>query len=128
MKQVKLTRDVGVRKAGEVLDVDDASAAALVAREDAVDFDPAKDKADAERTAPMRGSVSAVAVVDADEPAAPAPVAKPAEDPAPAPEHPEPSMSDSLPELRARAVAAGKATEDEAKSLTKAQLVDKLTS
>lgn len=127
MKQVKLTRDVGVRKAGEVLDVDDASAAALVAREDAAYFDPAKDKADAERTAPMRGSVSAVAVVDADEPAAPAP-AKPAADPIPAPEQPEPSMSDSLPELRARAVAEGKVTEDEAGKLTKAQLVDKLTS
>lgn len=126
MKLVKLIKPVGVRQPGEVLELDSASAAALVKRGDAKEFDPASDKATAERTAPPRGNVTAVAVVDADIPAAPA-VAdeKPAADEPDQAPVTEPS-AESLAEVRARAVAAGKVTEDEAKKLTKAQLLDKL--
>lgn len=119
MKLVKLIKPVGVRQPGEVLELDSASAAALVKRGDAKEFDPSSDKATAERTAPPRGNVTAVAVVDADIPAVP-----------PAADEPEQATAEpnteSLTELRARAVAAGKVTEDEAKTLTKKQLLDKL--
>lgn len=123
MKLVKLTKPVGVRQPGEVLELDSASAAALVKRGDATAFDPATDKATAERTAPPRGNVTAVAVVDADIPAAP-PVAdeKPTTDEPDQAPVAEPN-AESLTEVRARAVAAGKVTEDEAKKLTKAQLL-----
>lgn len=125
--KVKLLKAVGPRQAGEVIDVDSASAKSLVEGKKVAEyFDPDKHDAGVGRSGPPRGTVTAQAVVDADEPAA---EPDPAPEPAPADDKPtEPSMSDSLPELRARAVAEGKATEDEAKSLTKAQLVDKLTS
>lgn len=125
MKLVKLTKDVGPRKAGEVLEVDSDSAKSLVEKKRVAKyFDPATDKVEAERTAPPRGNVTAVAVVDADIPGAP-PVAdeKPAGAEESAPVEPN---GESLTELRARAVQAGKVTEDEAKKLTKAQLLDKL--
>ncbi|OCB56126.1 hypothetical protein A5722_14605 [Mycobacterium vulneris] len=123
MKLVKLIKPVGVRQPGEVLELDSASAAALVKRGDAKEFDPASDKATAERTAPPRGNVTAVAVVDADIPSAPAADEKPAGAEESAPVEPN---AESLTELRARAVQAGKVTEDEAKALTKKQLLDKL--
>lgn len=70
MKQVKLTEAVGVRQPGEVLNVDDASAANLVEnRKVAEYFDPDKHEPGVERTAPPRGSVGVTQVVDADEPA-----------------------------------------------------------
>lgn len=124
MKLVKLTKPVGVRQPGEVLELDSASAAALVERGDAKAFDPSSDKVEAERNAPPRGNVTAVAVIDADIPVVPAVAEKPADEPEPTPAG-EPN-AESLTEVRARAVAAGKVTEDEAKKLTKAQLLDKL--
>lgn len=73
MKLVKLTESVGSRQAGEVLKVDDASAANLVEnRKVATYFDPEKDEAEAERALPRRGMVSSRVLVDADEPNAPA--------------------------------------------------------
>lgn len=132
MKLVKLTKPVGVRQPGEVLELDSASAAALVKRGDATAFDPASDKADAERTAPPRGNVTAVAVVDADIPQAPARDEKPstellgAGDGGTSEQPTTDQTPESLAEVRARAVTAGKVTEDEAKKLTKAQLLDKL--
>lgn len=76
MKQVKLTEAVGVRQPGEVLNVDDASAANLVEnRKVAEYFDPDKHEPGVERSAPPRGSVGVTQVVDADEPSAPAAVA-----------------------------------------------------
>jgi hypothetical protein len=72
MKQVKLIKDVGVRRTGEVLNVDENSARSLVeAKKVAVYYDPKKHDAPVERSAPPRGNVTAVAVVEADDPAAP---------------------------------------------------------
>ena len=125
--KVKLLKAVGPRQAGEVIDVDSGSAKSLVENKRVAEyFDPEKHDDNVARSGPPRGTVTAQAIVDADEPvpaADPVPAEQPADD-KPA----EASMSDSLAELRARAVAEGKATEDEAKALTKAQLVDKLTS
>lgn len=77
MKLVKLKERVGNRQAGEVLRVDDGSAANLVDKRKVADyFDPEApvnpEDPIAGRAAPRRGNVSAVAVMEEDNPNAPA--------------------------------------------------------
>lgn len=148
MKFVKLTEDVGTRRAGEVLELDSGSAASLVEVKKVGEYVASKDGS-AERDAPLRGTMSATQIVDADEPSPvstldPGPDASAAGDELPLTEGEQiareddnagtepaqdaaPSTNDSKPELVAMAVRAG-IPEAEANSLTKAQLVDKLTS
>ena len=69
MKLVKLVKNTKHRNAGEVIEVDDASAASLVKRGVAKAFDPKKDKATAVRTAPRRGAGGVALVYDTSAPA-----------------------------------------------------------
>lgn len=141
MKQVQLIQNVGVRTAGEVLEVDELSAANMVDnRKVAVYYDPENPASEVvTRSAVLRGSMSAQQVVDADEPSAPtSTLAASTPDEAVADAEPgetdppldavvgELSMDNTKPEIVAAAVKAGKVTEDEAAALTKAQLLDKL--
>lgn len=70
MKYVKLTQAVGVRSVGEVLHVDNASAASLVEVRKVGEYVSGRDAAEALRSAPARGTMSATQIVDADEPGA----------------------------------------------------------
>ena len=141
MKFVKLTQDVRSRHAGEVLRLDDASAASLVEKKQvATYFDPATDTVDAVRTAPRLGNGTIVQVADADIPqpagAVEAPLGEFAEIPpgdGSGEKLPDaPSAADPKPELVARLVAATvntdePITEEEAEKLTRVEIVDKLT-
>lgn len=137
MKLVKLTQDVRSRRAGEVLEVDDASAASLVEkRKVATYFDPDTDTVDAVRTAPRLGNAAVVQVADADIP--PAPTPPDGVDGATGTElegdivvQDPPSADDPKPELVARLVAATADTDEpitaeEAEKLTRAEIVAKL--
>lgn len=141
MKLVKLTVDVRTRRAGEVLRLDDNSAASLVEKKKvATYFDPETDSVDAVRSAPRLGNATAVQVAEADIPQPPsgaveAPLGEFVEIPPgdgsgeklPA----APSADDPKPELVARLVAATASTgepitAEEAEKLTRAEIVAKL--
>lgn len=147
MKLVRLTKDAGVRKAGEVLKVNDASAANLVEKRKVGEyFDPEQHDAEKEpivpRTAPQRGQITAVQVADEDIPPAPTPRTDPeaetettAGDPPTDTDHsPEkrvPSMGDSKDLLVAQLVAVTANTPEPVSAeaadlLTKPQLVAKI--
>lgn len=67
MALVKLLKDTTFRKAGEVIDVDDASAAKLVKNGKAV-VARSREDATAERVAGRRGNVGVYQVAEADDP------------------------------------------------------------
>lgn len=74
MAHVKLLKDKGNRRKGEILQMDSASAASLVKRKFAEHVDPAAAQVDAgARKAPRRGGVIVTQVVEADDPNAKAP-------------------------------------------------------
>lgn len=74
MAYVKLLKDKGNRRAGEILQMDSGSAASLVKRGYAEAVDPnAAAAPEAAREAPRRGGVIVTQVVEADDPNAPAP-------------------------------------------------------
>ncbi|MCV7230666.1 hypothetical protein [Mycolicibacterium komossense] len=151
MKLVRLTKDAGVRKAGEVLKVDDASAANLVEkRKVGKYFDPEKHDAEKDpivaRTAPQRGQITAVQVADEDIHPAPTPRTEDEADTTEAdtdasdpptntdhsPEKRVPSMGDSKDLLVAQLVAVTANTPEPVSAeagdlLTKPQLVAKIT-
>lgn len=81
MAHVKLLKDKGNRRKGEILQMDSASAASLVKRKLAELVDPnAAASAAADRKAPRRGGVIVTQVVEADDPNAKAPAGEQSDD------------------------------------------------
>ncbi|WP_349318862.1 hypothetical protein [Mycolicibacterium canariasense] len=68
MKYVKLNQQVGNRQEGEIIRVDDASAASLVETKKVGEYVDSRDPDAAARSAARRGNVAVQQVADADDP------------------------------------------------------------